>query len=304
MCGSGHIESPIIYVDGAVQNGMNMKMTIMSNETYHVLGASIRAAELKLGNGVIIVIRNQKRGKTHTLKAIKRNNPGVTRIVPGTETAIYEQLKATEAALIYYMDDRDRWSRDAFMGGLRYGKGISDGDKAPLQSTHYTAEAAQEPEQTHAWFWVFLNKEQYDAISPTILSTGLKARSIFLKSKHTAAEQKRIKTAYKRNKWNNHNIPKFKIYDDWYNPKESPIRKLTVNEESIIETTFTSDQQDEITKIAQVMSKTGFEAVLKILQVSGAGEYYEETIEFYEPDLKRNDETNEEWEERMIKEGK
>lgn len=276
----------------------------MSNETYHVLGASVRASELKIGNGVIFVIRNQKRGKTHTLKAIKKNNPAITRMVPGTETAIYEQLKATEASLVYYMDDRDRWSRDAFTGGLRYGKGLSDGDKAPLQSTHYTAEAAQEPEQTHAWFWVFLNKEQYDAISPVVVSTGLKARAIFLKSKHSIHEQKQIKTTYKRNKWNNHNIPKFKVYEDWYNKKENPIRELTTQEQYLIDTTFAIDLQMEIEKIACVMSEKGFASVLSLLQISCAGEYYEETIEFEEHGEKKKNETEDEWIARMEKEEK
>lgn len=254
-------------------------LNFMTNEVYHILGASIRAAKVGLGNGIIILVKKQHKGKTHTVKMLRRDNPSIVqRIPPGTERAIYEFL-VYGAADVYYIEDKDKWDRQMITIGLRFMKGLTDAEKAPLKLTYYTKEQAVEPTSTSAWSWLLLNMKQYDSIFPIIDEIGLRARAIMIRAGHTEKEYIKIQNYYETHNFNERNLPTLKIHDDWY--CRNPPRKLSNDEKTIIEK-FPEDTQANIIKIAKVMSEDGFYEVLECLQLSAAGQYFNEVIEFTE----------------------
>lgn len=248
----------------------------MTNEIYHILGASIRAAKMGIGTGVIIVLKRQHKGKTHTVKMLSRDhNPSVLRIPPGTEAAIYEFLASTQAH-IYYIDDKDKWDRDSFSVGLRYIKNLSDGEKTPLKMTHYTKEQVKDPQPSSAWSWLLLNKPQYDSSMQIITETGIGARAIILRSNHTEAEYNKIQDFYENNGLSGSKLPTLKIHENWY----IPTPRIVTSQEKIQIKLFPEDMRDNIMCICKVMSEVGFAAVLPCLQYSSSGKYFDEYIEF------------------------
>lgn len=251
----------------------------MTNETYHVLGASIRAAKMGLGNGIIILLKQQKRGKTHTVKILQRDNmPYVQRMPPGTAFAMYQFLIATNPS-VYFIDDKDKWDRFIFTLGLRYLKGLSDGEKAPLKMTSYIKEQVTDPIPTHSWSWVLFNKPQFDSCNPILNEIGILARAILLRVGHTSSELKKIRSYYEDHGYNEIYHPTLKIHNDWYVNKP---RTITADERRLIEE-MPEDSQSNVFKLCKVMSETGFYAVLDCLQISRAGNYYMEEIEFIDP---------------------
>ena len=252
----------------------------MTNETYHILGASIRAAKMGIGNGVIILLRKQHKGKTHTVKILQRDNkPYVQRIPAGTESAIYQFLTNTNPS-VYYIDDKDKWDRLIYTIGLRYLKGLSDGEKAPLKMTYYTKEQVTDPIPTMAWSWILFNKTQFDSCNPILVETGLYARAIILRTNHNEKEYLRIQEYYEDNGYNETNLPALKIHDDWYS---SVPRKITPDEKAMIRRSIPEDMQSNVFKICKVMSEDGFYAIFDCLQISASGNYFNEEIEFTKP---------------------
>lgn len=251
----------------------------MTNETYHILGASIRAAQMGLGNGVIILLKKQTRGKTHTVKMLQRDNkPFVQRLPPGTESAMYQFLAATNPA-VYFIDDKDKWDRFIYTLGLRYFKGLSDAEKAPLKMTFWNKETVTDPIPTKSWSWILFNKEQLDSCSSILVETGLMARAIIIRSGHTDIEFVRIGEYYEKHGYNETNFPFLKIHDDWF--ASSP-RELTDADKNIINS-CPEDKRRNIIKIAKAMSEKGFRNVSECILLSAAGNYFNEIIEFIDP---------------------
>jgi len=251
----------------------------LTNETYHILGASIRAARFGIGSGVIILVKRQHKGKTHTSKIICRDNsPNVLRIPPGTETGIYEYLINTNA-YVYYIDDKSKWSREEYVTGLRYIKLLTDGEKAPLKMTHYTREQVQDPVPTKSWSWILLNKPQFDASLETLSETGVLARAIMIRSGHTAKEFAKIQDSYEKYNWDGSNLPALRIHEDWYS---SAPRSPSLEEKTMIKQ-LPEDMQSNVLNICKVMSEEGFCLVFDCIAKSASGQYYDEEIEFNEP---------------------
>lgn len=249
----------------------------VTNETYHILGASIRAAKMGIGNGVIILLKKQHKGKTQTVKILQRDNkPYVQKIPAGTEAAIYQFLINTNPS-VYYIDDKDKWDRQIYTLGLRYLKGLSDGEKAPLKMTYYTKEQVTNPINSLSWSWLLFNKTQFDSCNPILIETGLYARAVIIRAAHTEKEYLRIQDYYEENGYTENNLPSLKIHDDWYS--DAP-RKPTKDEKDMIRKAFPEDTQSNVFKLCRAMSEDGFYEIFDCLETSASGNYFDEEIEF------------------------
>ncbi len=251
----------------------------MSNELYHILGAAyLCGCQKQLGNGVIIVIKDQNQGKTDTMNIFKRNHKEITKIFPGTLAAMYEQLKNNSMSKIFYVDDKSRWDKGLFSIALKYLKGVSDGEIAPVKMTMYQVHQMEEPMKTSAWVCIVVNKEQYDEIFKVLISTGIYHRAIILKSKHNPEEVLKITDFYKKNDLSKDKLPDLKLHKEWITSKG--IRTLSDKEEKMLDD-LEQNYRGNVRKIARIMSEDGFKTCFPLLQSRQIG-YFSEEIEFEE----------------------
>ncbi len=249
----------------------------MSNETIKLLGAAYRAALFGLGNGAIVWLKKQGKGKTHTIKALRKGTEHIVKIHPATPSAMLLYLTMNAHAHIFYIDDKDRWAKNIFSEGLKFAKGIGDGEIAPIKMTKFDVEQTTQPVQTKAWVIIALNLQQYDLVFTNLLSTGLYERALILRTQHTDKEIDRINDEYENRKWDKKTgTPDFYIPEDYY----TSYPRILSKEEIVFIKTLDQPKQDTVTKIMKVINQKYIPEMMPYLITATTNQYFTETIEF------------------------